>query len=180
MKKLILTFILSISLSLSYTQEAQSYSKVISIPNISADTLYLLSKQWVISSFVTPSKVMQDDSKELKLISAKGSIEYSYGKFSYISYDGYLTYLIQIQSRDGRIKVDITNIIHENLPGNARTSNLGFITNIVDPYKKGVGKNYNNNVIRDIKEKMKIYSEIKFKDIEEYLNKKQVREEKEW
>lgn len=180
MKKLLFLFLLIICISDLYSQAPQSYSKVIQIPNTSADTLYLLSRQWFVLSFKTPNKVIQDDSKELKLISGKGSVEYSYGKLQYLSYEGFLTYLIQIQARDGRIKVDISNIIHENLPKNSRSSNLGLITNESAQFKTGINKSYHNNVAKDIKDKMNSYSEIIFQEIEQFLMKKQLHEENEW
>ncbi|MDP3386062.1 MAG: DUF4468 domain-containing protein [Eubacteriales bacterium] len=180
MKKFLFLILLIVCISELYSQEAQSYSKVIQIPNTHADTLYLLSRQWFVSSFKTPNKVIQDDSKELKLISGKGSVEYSYGKLQYLAYEGHLTFLVQIQSRDGRIKVDLTNIIHENLPRNSRSCNLGFITNESEQFKTGINRSYHNNVAKDIKEKMNLFSEKIFQEIEQYLLKRQLREENEW
>ena len=181
MKKLIFSIILIIScLTQLYSQKPHSYSKIIQIPNIPADTLYLLSKQWFVTSFNTPKKVIQDDSKELKIISGRGAMEYSFGRLYYISWDGFVTYLIQIQSRDGRVKVDITNLIHENLPGYASTSNLGLITDEEIQYKSGIGKNLNNNVVNDIKKKFDVFSELIYVDIEKYILTKNLKEEKEW
>lgn len=180
MKKLLFLALLIICISDLYSQEAQTYSKVIQIPNTSADTLYLLSRQWFVSSFKTPNKVIQDDSKELKLISGKGSIEYSYGKLQYLAYEGYVTFLVQIQSREGRIKVDVTNIVHENLPRNARSCNLGFITNETEQFKTGISRSYHNNVAKDIKDKLNSFSELIFQEIEQFLMKKQLSEEDEW
>lgn len=181
MKKITLSIILIIScLTQLYSQQPYTIDTVIQIPGVTADTLYLLSKQWYVTSFNTPKKVIQDDSRDLRIVSGKGAMQYSYGKLSYLSYEGFVTYLIQIQSRDERIKVTITNVYHENLPTNASSSNLGLIGDEKIQFKKGIGKNYHNNVVNDIQNKITIYSEIIFKEIEDYLKKKQTREEVSW
>lgn len=180
MRKLLFLFLFFVCTLNLYSQEAQSYSKVVQIPNTSADTLYLLSRQWFVSNFKTPNKVIQDDSKELKLISGKGTVEYSFGKLQYLSYDGFLSFLIQIQARDGRIKVAITNIIHENLNNNARSCNLGLITNEDEQFKTGINRRFHNNVAKDIKNKVNLLAEKIFEDFEKFIKIKKINEEIDW
>lgn len=180
MKKYLLTVILILTTGYLYSQEPASFSKVITVPNITADTLHLLSKQWYLLNFVNPQKVIQDDNKEMKIVTLRASVVYSYGRISYLAFEGYVSYLIQIQSKDGRIKVTITNFYHDNLPGNDPNSQLGLILNEEEQFKKGLAKGYKNNVAKDIKAKMEVIANTIFTDIERYMNHAKLKSEDNW
>lgn len=180
MKKLILLLLIIVAQSPAFAQGAQTYSSVIKIDSLNAENLYQVSKQWILLNYRSPKNVIQDDNPSMNSITGKGSIKYSRGGLSYLAYEGYLQYTLQIQARDGRIKVDITNITHENLPGNASNCSLGLITDEEKQFTKGLSKGYHNNVVDDIKKKMETYSNDLFTSIETFIKNNKSQKEQAW
>lgn len=150
-------------------QEAMTYSKVIEVPGKDAKTLYQNAKTWFATSYKNPSKVIQVDDPSQFMISAKSNVTYSHGGLSYLSYDGWVDFTILIQCKDGRIRVQVTNLEHRNRPGNAPQSQLFLILNTDNQFTSGVQKKWNNNVAADIKAKMKITSDEIFNSIENFI-----------
>lgn len=181
MKKLIIALLFIIICNYpAKSQGALTYSQVIQFDSINASTLYQSAKQWFILSFPSPKKVIQDDNPGLNMITGRGSLEFSTGRLLYLSYEGYLEYTVQIQARDNRVKVDITNITHINLPGNAPSSRLGLITDEEKQFKKGLSSGYHNAVAEKIKEKMSVYSKVLFLDIEKFIRNYKSKEVQDW
>jgi len=149
------------------SQGAQSYSQIIQIDSLDATALYQASKKWFILSFPSPRKVIQDDDPSMKIISGRGTIEYNIDAIS--PYGGYLEYTVQIQARDGRIKIEVTNITHTNLPGKAASCSLGLILNTDKQFTEGLNSSFHNRQTEKMKAKMKIFSIGLFKDIEEFI-----------
>lgn len=180
MRKLILLFsLLVISLSLK-AQNPIVYSSVIKIDSIDAKQLYEASKQWFITSFPSPKKVIQVDDPNMKFITGRGTVEFSMNKLGYIAYDGFLEYSVQIQAKDGRIKVDIINITHTNLPERAPTCSLGVVLDSEKQFQGGLSSGAHNKVIANIKDKMNVYSLELFTSIEDFIKKYQSKEAQNW
>lgn len=180
MKKLIVFLLIIVAQCAAFAQGAQTYSAVIKIDSLNAENLYQTSKQWILLNYRSPRNVIQDDNPSMNTITGKGSIKYSRGGLSYLAYEGFVNYIIQIQARDGRIKVDVTNITHENLPGNASNCSLGLITDEEKQFTKGLSKGYHNNVANDIKKKMEIYSNDLFARIETFIKNNKSKKEQSW
>lgn len=170
MKKIILILFLSLLYNLSSAQEPLTYTKIIPVNGKSAVDLYSYSKKWFITSFVNPKQVIQIDDPTLNLISGNGSMEYSKGGLLYLSYDGWIKYTIAVQVKDNKIRVQLTNIIHENKPSYASASCLGLIKDVDVQFTSGSGKKYHNNVVDDIKNKSSILFNSISKSIEDFIN----------
>lgn len=170
MKKVFLSFLLVIFINSLNAQEALTYSKIIQIPGKTANELYIYSKKWFSTSFFNPKNVIQIDDTSLNMIIGNGTMDYSKGGLIYLSYDGWFKYTIIIQVKDEKIRVQLTNIIHENKPGYASSSCLGLIQNIEIQFTSGSGKKYHNNVVDDIKNKSLVYFNSLSKSIEEFIN----------
>lgn len=181
MKKVFFVLLLIIICNYPGTaQGALTFTKIIQFDTLSSTDLYEASKQWFILSFPSPKKVIQDDNQTLKVITGRGTLEFATGRLIYLSYEGYLEYTVQIQSRDNRIKVDITNITHTNLPGYAQSSRLGLITDDEKQFKKGLNRGPNNDVAGIIRERMSDYSKIIFSDIERFIKNYESEQYQDW
>lgn len=163
------TCISILGFSQNSTPEPLTYLKVIPFENLSKEELYQKTKLWIASVYPSAAKVIQVDDPSQNLITLRTNIKYSYGKLHMISYDGWINFNIIIQNRDGRSRMQITNIIHENKPGNAQQSQVGLVLNTENQFVKGANKKFQNMVCKDITEKMKIESEILFKEYEDFI-----------
>lgn len=178
-------FIVSLSLSacavVAFAQEPLVYSKVIPFEGQSASDLYKQAKIWVASSFQSASKVIQIDDPTQNMMSLKSNISYSHGGFSYLAYEGWVNFNIIIQCRDGRARMQIINISHENKPGNAPTCSLGLILDTENQFTKGANKSFHNKVCQDIKEKMQVVADNLFTSFEDVVNSADsISEEDDW
>lgn len=180
-KKLIVSLGLSACAITAFAQEPLMYSKVIPFEGQSATDLYKQAKIWVASSFQSASKVIQIDDPSQNMMSLKSNISYSHGGFSYLAYEGWINFNIIIQCRDGRARMQIINISHENKPGNAPTCSLGLILDVENQFTKGANKSFHNKVCQDIKEKMKVIADNFFASFEDVVNRSDVvSEEDDW
>jgi hypothetical protein len=150
-------------------QEAMTYSKVIEVLGKDAKTLYQNAKTWFATNYQNPKKVIQVDDPSQCMLSAKSNVDYSHGGLSYLSYEGWVEFTILIQCKDGRLRVQVTNLIHTNIPGHASQSKLGLILNMDNQFTSGMQKKFNNNVAADIKEKMQVESDKIFDSLEKFI-----------
>lgn len=169
MKRLLITLsILLLGINVN-AQEAMTYSKVIDAPGKDAKTLYQNAKAWFATSYKNPKKVIQIDDPSQFMLSAKSNVEYSHGGLFYLSYEGWVEFTILIQSKDGRLRAQVTNLCHVNIPGHAEQSKLGLILNTDNQFTSGMQKKYDNNVAADIKAKMKVESDKIFDSLEKFI-----------
>lgn len=180
MKKLLIIFVLGLVSICSFAQEPIAYSKVIKSEGQTADMLFQKAKLWVASTYPYASKVIQMEDPEQKMITLRSNIDYSYGKLSYLAYDGYVYFNVIIQCRDGRSRMQIINIMHENNPGNAPQCSLGLIMDDDEQFKKGASKSFHNKVCADIKEKMSLEANSLFESFEKYVNSSTRADEEDW
>lgn len=179
-KKAISSMALLLFAFTAFAQEPMSYSKVIPFEGQSATDLYQKAKVWVASSFPYASKVIQMDDPSQKMMSLKSNMEYSHGGFAYLAYEGWVNYNIMIQCRDGRARVQILNISHENKPGNAPNCSLGLILDTDQQFTKGANKAVHNKVCQDIKEKMQVIADTLFDSFEKAVNNSALSTEDDW
>lgn len=181
MKKTLLVLVIIIFCKIpAFSEGVLTYSSVIKIDSVDAKTLYQASKQWFVMNFPSAKKVIQSDDPNLNSITGRGVREYSMNKFTYMVYDGYLEYTLQIQARDGRIKVDITNITHANLPGKARECSLGLILDKEKQFQGGLSSGSHNKVVENIKETMSVFSKEVFNNIESFIRSYKSEKSQDW
>ncbi|MDR0660771.1 MAG: DUF4468 domain-containing protein [Prevotellaceae bacterium] len=109
------------------------------------------------------------EDKETGIITGKGLTKYHKKGLTYTCYGGQIKYVIKVQVRDGRYKVDINNIIHDVDLGNAKSCALGLITDSDERFTQGASKKYHNAVVKDIQEKMEVYANSTFENIEKAI-----------
>ena len=158
-----------------------SFTKVLPFEGKSAEDLYHYSKNWIATTFRSPSKVIQIDDAEKYYISCSGAKEYSMGKLQYACYGGWINYTIIMQARDGRIKVEFTNFTHTNKAGNAQACNLGLLTTDDNQFSSaGMYAKYHKKVKSDILSKIEPFVESMFLSIETSIDNASSVESEDW
>lgn len=142
----------------TFAQERLTFSEVIPVENLNKADIYAALRGWVATSFNSAQDVIQMDDKDAGIIICSALFEYRYGKIMYAAYEGVVKYTLKLQVKDGRFKAEISNVIHQNNPGNAPMCNLGLITVAEEHTNKGMQKKYDNNVWKDIKKKTAEYA----------------------
>lgn len=159
MKKFIFISLFVITAAInSWGQEVLTFTKVISTDSIGKPKLFSTVLDWFASTYNSANDVIQMSDKDEGIIVGNGSMSYSYGKMTYLCYEGYINYKIKIYIKDNRYKVELTNFNHSVKPGNGPQCALGLITNSEVYTTTGMSKHYHNNVWNDIKNKIEQYS----------------------
>lgn len=166
MKKLF--FILAILLPLvMMAQDAEplTISEVIQVEGKSKAEIYSGLRIWVATTYKSAQKVIQMDDKESGTLIIKAIFNYKKGGMFYSAYEGHVSYTLKLQAKDGRFRAEMSNISHENKPGNAKNCCLGLITTAEKYTDKGANKKYHNNVWNDIKEKAQAEANTLFESL---------------
>lgn len=178
MKRLLSLSIVILLSTFCFAEGVYSKSEVIKVDSVSADELYGRAKIWIMSNFVSPGDVLQNEDQTNKIITCKGAFQFSLGKVKYLAYEGGVEYVFTVQCREGRAKVQITNVNHKNLPGHAPDCNLGTIMN--DNNYTGLNKKYHAEVADEIKKMVTEKFDIIVKGLTDAMNKPAVDAEDDW
>ncbi len=174
MKKFVL-ICLMLSVVTNCFPQSVKYSKVIQSEGKTAQELYSLSRQWIAKGFSQPKKTIQVEDENTFFIGCKASCQVSNQVFnSMSSFYGWVDYTLTIQCRDGRLKIEITDLIHTSKQVQTYgDSNLGLIEENDEKFTSGVFHGAKNKACAQIKEYFNIYSEAIFSSLEQYLNAEQ-------
>lgn len=154
MKKIILLFALFSLLSIGNAQNPLTYEYVIQKEDMTAEQIYNSLVVWISTNFVSIDGDYLKD-KEEKIIVKDASIPFSTNKLVTVCYDGKIKFKMQFYCRDGRFKVQLTNINHINLPENSPSCKLGIL---YDTPQKGKNGKFDEKVWMSIKETMDNYA----------------------
>ena len=166
MSKIITAIYLLLISSQTFGNEPYKLEKVIQADSLNKEIIYTIVSNWIATNYNSANDVIQLSDKESGSIICKATMKFGMGKLSYSCYDGYVDYTLSIYIKDGRYKVVLSNVIHENLPKNAPQCNLGLISDAENYTDKGMSKNYHNAVWNDIKNR----SNVLFDEICDGLN----------
>lgn len=123
-----------------------SFSNVFQAEGKSAQEIYNSIKIWSATAFTESKAATQIDNPDNCFISFSSNIKYSYGSISMAAYDGWIEFTLTVQCKDGRYKVDMVNIVHENKPTATKSCRLGIIAEDENSYKS-----FNKKVASDVK-----------------------------
>ncbi|OKY84244.1 MAG: hypothetical protein BHV69_09450 [Bacteroidales bacterium 52_46] len=152
MKKIFLMLSLLISLIGTAQDKPLTYSEVIQVEGKTQSEIYGGLREWVATSFVNGKAVTQMEDQTTGTIILKAQFPFKKGGF-YSAYTGKVEYILKLQSKDGRFRVEMSGITHENKPGNAPHCSLGLITTAEKSGKGGIDKGAHNKIWKEIKEK---------------------------
>lgn len=168
-------FIFSLFISTLASSQNLSFSNVLQAEGKTAKDVYNSVKIWSATAFTEAKNATQVDDPEKCFISFYSNIEYKYGSISMAAYDGWLNFVLTIQCRDGRYKVEMSNIVHENKPTATKSCRLGAVLSDEEAYKS-----FNKKVAGDIKIKMAKLFDSLCSDLQKSMNKEADSTDDEW
>ncbi|MDE5785354.1 MAG: DUF4468 domain-containing protein [Duncaniella sp.] len=153
MKKFISVLVLVITaLSVSAQVKPLTFSEVIQADGKSQAQIFGGLREWVATTFVSGKTVTQMEDPTTGTIILKAEFPFKKGGI-YSAYEGHVSYMLKLQAKDGRFRVEMSNISHENKPGNAQHCSLGLITTAEKSGKGGLDKGSHNKIWKEVKEK---------------------------
>jgi len=162
MRKILLFSLLVLCSLQLKAQEPLSFEQVITVDSVGKDKIYSVIKEW-FALHGNSKEALEVDDRSTGVIVANLSTDYFKSGFWYTSYTGYIFYKVNIQVRDGRYKITITNFEHDTKVKSV--SRLGLIT--TGEYNKiSINKSYDIKVWADLKEKSKEISDKLFVQFE--------------
>lgn len=155
MKKFIFVIALIFCSVIAMAQSsALTYSEVIKKEGLSKAELYGGLREWVATSYRSGKAVTQMEDPATGVIILKANFPFKKGGI-YSAYDGTVEYVLKLQAKDDRFKVEMSGITHQNKPGNAAHCSLGLITTDEKSGKGGLDKGSHNKIWKEVKEKSK-------------------------
>lgn len=153
MKKIITLFVVLVgSLSAIAQNKPLSLSEVIQVEGKNQAQIYGGLREWVATTFVSGKAVTQMEDAASGTIILKANFPFKKGGI-YSSYSGNVEYMVKLQSKDGRYRIEMTQFIHSVNKGNYSRSNLGLITTADEYGKGGLEKGSNNKIWKELKQK---------------------------
>lgn len=136
-------------------QEKLAFSKVIKADSVSTEGIFVSIKEWLSMEFKKGNNAIELEDKKAGLLIANASSNYKSltNGIMYAWSSGSIEYIINIQIREGRFKVTLTNFILK-CP-NKGGEKLGILTSAEESTYKGWEKKHYNKVWKDLKIKSK-------------------------
>ena len=106
--------ILAVTMLVALTAAAQKpleLSAVIKQESMDANALYEATRSWFVESFNDSKSVIQNENPG-KQITGKGTMPFT-ANMMYSSINGFIEFLIDVQFRDGRLKLTMRNFDHK-------------------------------------------------------------------
>lgn len=135
------------------------------------ESLYVAMRSFMAIYYKSSKNVIEMEDKDAGLIIGKATSEFNAHNIFLSAYDGYLDYNIKIQTKDGRIRVEISNFYHHNIPGHQKEANLGVLTTANEYATSGIQKKYHNKVWLMLKKQAEDMSNDIFIDVEKSIQK---------
>lgn len=160
MKKLFLSMFIMLMAVTAFSQEKLTFSQVILAEKLDKASLYATLREWVATTYIDSKEVIQMDDKDAGIIICLGVEKFKTPRgLVYQAFDGIIKYTLKLQAKDGRCKVELSNLIHDNYPNKSQSYNLGLITDAEIFKEKGAEKKFYNNGWNDVKEASKMFYE---------------------
>lgn len=153
MKKIIALFVVLVASLTAIAQDKPlSLSEVIQVEGKNQAQIYGGLREWVATTYVSGKAVTQMEDAATGTIILKANFPFKKSGV-YSAYTGKIDYTLKLQAKDGRYRVEMSNISHENKPGNASHCSLGLITTAEKSGKGGIDKGSHNKMWKEIKQK---------------------------
>lgn len=137
MKKLLFTFALFLCTVACLAQKPLTFSKVIQKEGLTAQQLYDATKNWFARTYVDSKAVLKDENPG-KEITGKGKLVFSTNML-YMSIQGYIEYLIDVQFKDGRLKFTMSDFRHEPAHEAMYNNHMGVLVDSLPKNLKEIG-----------------------------------------
>jgi hypothetical protein len=166
-----------------WAQKPLELSAVIKQENMDANALYEATRNWFVESFNDSKAVIQNENPG-KQITGKGTMPFT-ANMMYSSINGFIEFLIDVQFRDGRLKLTMRNFNHRADHQAAFDNNMGIL---VDELPKNLGdlglSGQQKTCYKYYHKNGKPACEGTFQkivaDLTKYVNEKKVEAEEDW
>ena len=167
-------------------QEPFELSEVIKAEGRTADQIYETLQKWVSSSWKFPKAVkkFESDGKEIMI---DGSFRFSCSSFALMAYRGTVDYTLDIQVREGRFKVTMSDVSNNRVDSKVRPLGLVYKEDLnKEEYKQaGTSKldiNHSgyNKVMETIRKRATEEWEKMISHIKLGLENQKAKEEEDW
>lgn len=108
MKKFVLLFVIACLAQIGFAQKPLSFSTIIYEEGLDAQALYDLTNNWIAQTFKDANTFLQKPGEE---ITGKGKMTFS-TNMQYSSIKGFIEYSVNVQFKDGKLKLTIGNFTH--------------------------------------------------------------------
>jgi len=85
-----------------------TYSRIVSVENVSAADLYSRAQSWFATYYASAKDVLQQQDADRALLVGRSF-------FELVNNGGYMYYTVTVRYKDGRAKIDISHLQHEQL-----------------------------------------------------------------
>lgn len=133
MKKVLFTLMLLVSTMTCFAQKPLMFTKVIQKDGLTAQQLYDATKNWFVRTYVDSRAVLKDENPG-KELTGNGNIPFKTNML-FLSLEGHIKYLIDVQFKDGRLKLTLSDFRHDPIRKAMYDNNLGVL---VDSLPKGL------------------------------------------
>ena len=184
MKRLVILAAMALVVLAAGAQKPLEFSTVIKQDSLDANALYEATKSWFVESFKDSKAVIEDD-RPGKQITGKGAITFE-TNMMYASISGYIEFLIDVQFRDGRLKLTMRNFNHKADHKAAFDNDMGILVDelpsdlgeigIKGANRKSAYKYYHKNATPRCKDAFDTMAN----SLTEFVVNKKVQEEEEW
>lgn len=113
-EKVLFTLMLLVSTMTCFAQKPLELSEVIKADGLTAQQLYEISKNWFARTYVDSKDVMRDDNPG-KELTGKGMTKLEINNLTYTGMSGYIGYTIDLQFREGRLKLTLSHFFTNQL-----------------------------------------------------------------
>lgn len=134
---------------IGFAQESYDFEKIIESKGENKSEIFIKMNEWVASTYNSANDVIQMSDKDAGKLIIKGLKKYRSTKFGYGCYEGLIKYTMKIDVKDEKVRVILTDFIHESI--NNPACGMGLITTKELHTEKGIRKKYNNFIWDDIK-----------------------------
>lgn len=108
MKKVLLSFTIACLAHIGFAQKPLSFSTIIYEEGVDARTLYDLTNNWIAQTFKDANTFLKKSGEE---ITGKGKMTFS-TNMQYSSIKGFIEYSVNVQFKDGKLKLTVGNFTH--------------------------------------------------------------------
>lgn len=147
MKKVLILLVLLMGAVVSYAQKPLELSEVIKAEGLTAQQLYEISKNWMARTYVDSKAVMRDDNPG-KELTGKGKTKLVINNITYTGMSGYIDYTIDLQFREGRLKITLNNFLHEPTKEVMYDNKMGAVLDSLPDDLKSLGGRFEKSTFR--------------------------------
>lgn len=137
MKKLFFTCILLVSTIMCFAQKPLTFTKVIQKDGFTAQQLYDATKNWFVRTYVDSRAVLKYENSG-KELTGNGNIPFKTNMI-FSSIEGHIKYLIDVQFKDGRLKLTLSDFRHDPIHEALYNNHLGVLVDSLPKDLKEIG-----------------------------------------